>query len=74
MTITARIRVLHRWIALAFMAAVVTYTIMMMTQGKAPGWMNAVTLTPLFLLMASGLWMLIAHYAAKPRGERAVRA
>jgi hypothetical protein len=74
MTITARIRTLHRWIALAFMAAVATYTVMIMTQGKAPGWMNAVTLTPLFLLMASGLWMLIAHYAGRSRGERPVRA
>ena len=66
----ARIRQFHRWTAIAFMAGFVA-NLMVMTATEQPAfWIYLSVLIPLFLLMPTGLFMLIQPHAERWRGAR----
>jgi quinol-cytochrome oxidoreductase complex cytochrome b subunit len=71
------IRQFHRWIAVAFTVGVVVNTVVIFAQGqKQPdSWVYLLALIPLFLLLASGLYLFVLPYAVRWRGgERLERA
>jgi cellulose synthase/poly-beta-1,6-N-acetylglucosamine synthase-like glycosyltransferase len=64
------IRQIHRWLSIAFTAAVVA-NFVAMGLGEPPAWIVYSPLPPLFLLLFTGLYMLVEPYAAKWQGVRA---
>lgn len=67
MTWNARIRQLHRWLSIAFTLMVLA-NFAVMGRGDIAPWVGGLTLVPLFLLLASGLYMCVLHYL--PRAGR----
>jgi len=63
------IRQIHRWLSIAFTAAVIA-NFVAMGLGKPSPWVVYSPLPPLFLLMFTGLYMFVRPYAAKRRGTR----
>jgi len=60
------IRQVHRWLSIAFTAAVIV-NIAAMTQQQSALWIGLLALFPLILLLATGLYMFVLPYAAKWR-------
>jgi membrane protein CcdC involved in cytochrome C biogenesis len=61
------IRQVHRWLSIAFTAAVIV-NIVAMTQQQQPAlWIGLLALFPLILLLGTGLYMFVLPYAAKWR-------
>lgn len=61
------IRQTHRWVSIAF-ALVVAALFAMLGLGQQPAqWLYYVPLAPLFLLLATGLYMFFQPYVAKWR-------
>ncbi len=61
------IRVFHRWTSIAF-TLIVAAIFAMLGLGQEPAqWLYFAPLAPLFLLMATGLYMFFLPYAAKAR-------
>lgn len=56
---------LHRWVSILFTLSVAVIFAMMGTAREPPQWLFMVPLLPLFLLMASGLWMFALPYLAR---------
>jgi len=54
----------HRWVSIVFTLAVVA-NFVAMGLGDPPPWIVYAPLPPLFLLMASGLYLFVLPYAAK---------
>ncbi|MDH5823251.1 hypothetical protein QFW77_09665 [Luteimonas sp. RD2P54] len=65
----AWIRQLHRWLSIVFTLTVVA-NFAAMALGEPPAWVVYSPLPPLFLLMASGLYMFVLPHAARWRGGR----
>lgn len=65
------IRQMHRWLALAFTAAVIANIVMMtIRQGaQPPDWITYSPLLPLALLWFSGMYLFVLPYASKGRSE-----
>lgn len=63
------IRQIHRWLSLAFTAAVIV-NIVVMSQTTPPFWVGLLALVPLVLLLATGLYLFVLPYAARWRGGR----
>jgi uncharacterized membrane protein YoaK (UPF0700 family) len=63
------IRRVHRWLSIAFTAAVVA-NFVAMGLGEPSLWVVYAPLPPLFLLMFTGLYMFALPYAAKGRSGR----
>lgn len=59
----------HRWVSIAFTAAVIA-NLVAMGLGQPPAWVVYSPLPPLFLLLLSGLYMFALPYAAKWRSGR----
>ncbi|WP_033075453.1 hypothetical protein [Sphingopyxis sp. MWB1] len=67
MKISHGIRQFHRWLSMAFTLLVI---MLFAVQGfgiKPPQWLFLVPLAPLFLLMASGLYLFFQPYAMRRR-------
>ena len=66
------IRQVHRWLSIAFTLGVVVNVVAYSThKGGPPFWVNFLALVPLFLLLASGLYLFALPYvAAARRGRR----
>ena len=66
------VRQIHRWLAIVFTLTVVA-NFVAMSQGTPPMWIVYSPLPPLFLMMATGLYMFALPYMAKRRkaGEKA---
>jgi len=60
------IRQVHRWLSIAFTAAVIV-NIAAMTQQQPALWIGLLALFPLILLLVTGLYMFVLPYAAKWR-------
>jgi hypothetical protein len=60
------IRQIHRWLSIAFVAAVI-FTSVALAQ-KGPMWVSYVPLLPLFLLAITGVYMFALPYVASWRG------
>jgi hypothetical protein len=64
------IRQSHRWISMAFTAAVIA-NFVALSQGEPPAWITYAPLLPLALLFFSGLYLFVLPYATKLRARRA---
>lgn len=54
----------HRWLSMAFTAAVI-FNGIVVARGKYANWMGFLAVVPLFLLLFSGLYLFVLPYAAK---------
>ena len=63
------IRQTHRWLSMAFTAAVVV-NIVAVVQGKYSSKVGLLALAPLALLLFSGLYLFVLPYAIKWRSAR----
>ena len=62
------IRQAHRWLSIVFTAAVIA-NFVAMALGTAPPWVVYSPLPPLFLMLATGLYMFVLPYTRKQRAE-----
>jgi len=60
------IRLIHRWLSIAFTFAVIANLVVMM-QGMQVLWVGLLALFPLILLLLTGLYLFALPYAAKRR-------
>lgn len=60
------VRQSHRWISLAFMAVVIA-NVAALAFGYQAEWLYYLPLPPLFLLMASGIYLWLLPYLGKRR-------
>ena len=60
----------HRWLSILFTLTVIA-NFAAMALGEPPPWVVYAPLPPLFLLLASGLYMFALPYAARRRGSKA---
>ena len=60
------LRQIHRWLSIAFTAAVIINFIAL-AMGKHADWIGFLALPPLFLLLFSGLYLFMLPYVAKWR-------
>jgi hypothetical protein len=63
------VRQFHRWLAIAFTAAVIA-NFVAMGLGEPPAWIVYSPLLPLLLLLFTGLCMFVLPYASKWRGAQ----
>ena len=63
------IRQFHRWVSALFVVTVIITTIAM-SQPQPIIWISYTPLLPLFLLMASGIYMLVLPYVRRWRTAR----
>lgn len=63
------IRKAHRWVSIAFTAAVIV-NIGAMGQGEPAVWIGLLALFPLVLLLVSGLWLFVLPYVASYLASR----
>ncbi len=66
MNLSKWIRQIHRWLALAFTAAVI-FNIVALIQKQQAVWIGLVALVPLIFLMLTGLYLFVLPYALKWR-------
>lgn len=66
---SAWIRQAHRWLSIGFTSTVIA-NFVAMAFGEPPSWVVYSPLPPLFLLMASGLYMFVLPYAPGLRDRR----
>ncbi len=64
------IRRTHRWLSIAFTAAVLA-NFAVWGREEIAVWVGLATLLPLGLLLATGLYLFVLPYASKRRGARA---
>lgn len=64
------IRQTHRWVSIAFVAAVVLVTIAVSGGEEPAQWVYLSPLAPLALLALSGLYLFLLPYATKWRSRR----
>ena len=69
MTWNNAIRQIHRWLSIAFTAAVVV-NIVALAEKKQALWIGLLALFPLILLLLSGLYLFVLPYAVRWRGAR----
>lgn len=55
------IRTFHRWVSMLF-TATVAVNFAVMAFGTPPSWVTYSPLPPLFLLLGTGIYMLLKHY------------
>ena len=60
------IRQIHRWLAIIFTLTVIA-NLVAMSQGTPPMWIVYSPLPPLFLMLATGLYMFALPYMPKRR-------
>jgi len=59
----------HRWLSIAFTAAVIVNVVAMALQQSAV-WIGLLALAPLILLLLTGLYMFALPYLSRAHGER----
>lgn len=62
------IRQVHRWLSIAFTIAVIA-NFVAMALGEPPAWIVYSPLPPLFLMLATGLYMFVLPYLARRRAD-----
>jgi len=63
------IRQIHRWLSILFTLSVIV-TFIALALPEPVVWVSYIPLAPLFLLMATGLYMFALPYFARWRGKR----
>ena len=66
---SAWIRQIHRWLSILFTLSVIA-TFIALALPDPLVWVSYIPLAPLFLLMATGLYMFALPYVARRRGKR----
>lgn len=66
---SAWIRQIHRWLSILFTLSVIG-TFIALALPEPLVWVSYIPLAPLFLLMATGLYMFALPYVARRRGKR----
>ena len=63
------IRQIHRWLSIIFTVTVIANFVAMATStgGVPPSWITYSPLLPLFLLLITGLYLVVLPYTAKSR-------
>ena len=61
MTLSARIRQIHRWLAIVFTLTVIA-NFAVRAFGEPPAWITYSPLPPLFLMLLTGLYMFALPY------------
>ena len=69
MTLSNRIRQIHRWLSIVFTIAVIA-NFVALSQGEVPPWVTYSPLLPLAFLLFTGLYLFVLPYATKRRGPR----
>lgn len=64
------IRQTHRWLSMAFTAAVIVNLVAVL-RGGYTNWLGLLAVAPLALLFFSGLYLFVLPYASKWRSPRA---
>ncbi|MET0736022.1 MAG: hypothetical protein ABWY55_10340 [Microbacterium sp.] len=64
---SAWIRIIHRWISMAFVVAAALLILPVLPQGPAFLAFSGVAIVLLVLLILTGLWMAVTHYTVKFR-------
>lgn len=64
------IRQAHRWLGVIF-TAIVLINMVAFSVGEPPAWLYLSPLAPLFLMMASGIYLFIQPYLARRRAGNA---
>jgi hypothetical protein len=74
--LTKFIRHFHRWVSIAFVLGFLINAVVISTSpgGVPPSWIYLLALIPLFLLLATGVWMLGVHYGQKMARNKEVAA
>lgn len=72
MMLSKWIRQFHRWTSMAFTAGVIVNTLVIARGVEPPFWVYLLALVPLFLLLASGLYLFVLPHAAAWRRGRGV--
>ena len=68
------VRQIHRWLSIAFTAAVIVNSVIV-SQGKYVAWVGFLALLPLVLLLVTGLYLFVLPHAVRwRRGRRTVEA
>lgn len=64
-------RQIHRWLSMAFTAGFLVNTVVIfgLGQQQPPSWVYLLALVPLFLLLFTGLYLFVAPYLTKRRGQ-----
>lgn len=62
----AAVRKTHRWLSIIFTLAVIA-NFVAMALGTPPSWVVYSPLPPLFLMLATGLWLFILPYTRQGR-------
>jgi hypothetical protein len=74
-TLNGFIRQFHRWTSIVFTLTVLAnFAAMAVGDGVPPPWITYSPLLPLFLLLASGLYLFALPYVARSRGARSTGA
>jgi hypothetical protein len=66
-----RIRLLHRWLSIAFTIAVIA-NFVLRAQGEPAAWVTYSPLFPLALLLLTGLYMFVLPYSVRWRVRKSV--
>ena len=69
MTWNKWVRQTHRWLSIAFTAAVIVNGVAVV-RGKYTGWVGLLALLPLALLLFTGLYLFALPYVARWRSQR----
>lgn len=72
-TASTWIRQIHRWLSIAFTLSVIA-TFIALAQKEPLVWVSYIPLLPLFLLLATGLYLFALPYLAKWRNRSGGRA
>ena len=67
MAVSTLIRQSHRWLSILFTLTVIA-NFVAMALGKPPAWLVYAPLPPLFLMMATGLYMFVLPYLRRRSG------
>lgn len=65
MTASIFIRQCHRWVAVIFTLTVIANFAAIAAIGEPPAWITYSPLLPLFLLLASGIYLFVLPYVLK---------
>ena len=63
------VRQTHRWVSIAFTAAVIA-NFVALSQGEPPPWVTYSPLPPLALLLFTGLYLFVLPYASRRRAAK----
>lgn len=64
---SAWVRIVHRWISMAFVIAAALVIVPVLPQGAVWDTVSFVAIALLVLLLVSGIWMAVHHYIARSR-------